>query len=256
MSDKPSQVASPLLTPEQLKRIDWTYRNRLRAVQAIDELVAGAIDTLAVQGELANTFLVVTSDNGFHQGEHRLFNGKNLPYEEDIRVPLYIRGPGISAGSTVDEMIGNVDLAPTLADAAGVNPPNFVDGRSFLPLAQGQHLPWRTAYLLSRGRSVEYAGLRTEAYTYVEYAIGEREFYDRTIDAFQLDNSYPTMSPKLKSLLHDRVGRLQYCARQTCRDIEAEPLHRCLAGLRSPPKHWFRAAWIRPLRAAVAWRMP
>ncbi len=224
VSDKPSHLAGPLLTRKLQKRIDRTYRNRLRSVQAIDELVASVVDTLAVQGELDNTYIVVSSDNGFHQGEHRLFNGKNLPYEEDVRVPLYIRGPGIATGSRIREMVGNVDLAPTFAAAAGVNPPNFVDGRSFLPLAQGQHPPWRTAYLLGRGRGVSYAGLRSESYTYVEYETGEGEFYDRTVDPSQLENTYSSMSPGLKALLHDRVTELRDCARRACRDVEAKPL--------------------------------
>lgn len=224
VTDKPSHLVGPLLTSHEKARIDRTYRNRLRSVQSIDELVAGVVDTLDAQGELARTFIVVTSDNGFHQGEHRLFNGKNLPYEEDIRVPLYMRGPGIRAGSTVDEMVGNVDLAPTFAAAAGVEPPNFVDGRSFLSLAQNKNPSWRTAYLLGRGRGVGYAGLRAEAYTYVEYETGEGEFYDRALDPFQLDNTYLEMSPGLKALLHDRVTRLRDCARKACRDIEAEPL--------------------------------
>ena len=88
---------------------------------------------LAATGRLANTYIVFASDNGYHMGEHRMLPGKYTPYETDIHVPLIVRGPGVPAGVVRSQFVGNVDLAETFADLAGV-PPAVVFRR---PLAQG-----------------------------------------------------------------------------------------------------------------------
>ncbi len=131
--------------------IDDLYRLRIRSLQAVDRGVASLVHTLRVSGQLENTYIVFTSDNGFHLGQHRLPAGKQTAYDTDIHVPLLIRGPGITGGSHVAQLTGNVDLAPTFEAMTGVRPPAFTDGRSLLGLADdtptaGQH--WRTAYLV------------------------------------------------------------------------------------------------------------
>src|SRR3546814_11797353 len=103
------------------------YRSRLRALQAVDDLVEDVVSTLEETGELANTYVIYTSDNGWHMGEHRQQYGKTTAYEEDIRVPFVIRGPGVPKGAIVSPMVINNDLAPTFAAMAGVTPPGFVD---------------------------------------------------------------------------------------------------------------------------------
>jgi arylsulfatase A-like enzyme len=96
------------------------------------------------------------SDNGYHLGEHRLPAGKQTAYEEDIHVPLIVRGPGVERGATRSEIVGNVDVAPTFADLAGVKPPSFVDGRSFVPLLEKHDPPanWRRAYLVEHWHEI------------------------------------------------------------------------------------------------------
>ena len=131
--------------------IDDLYRLRIRSLQAVDRGVASLVHTLRASGQLDNTYIVFTSDNGFHLGQHRLPAGKQTAYDTDIHVPLLIRGPGIAAGTHVAQLTGNVDLAPTFEAMAGVSAPSFVDGRSLLGLARhdgraGRH--WRTAYLV------------------------------------------------------------------------------------------------------------
>src|SRR5262249_26850461 len=103
--------------------------------------------------QLDNTYLFFTSDNGFHLGQHRLRPGKQTAYEEDVHVPLLVRGPGIPAGRMVDQLTGEVDLAPTWAELAGVSVPDSVDGRSLVPLLRGGAPPaaWRQAFLLEHG---------------------------------------------------------------------------------------------------------
>jgi arylsulfatase A-like enzyme len=101
---------------------DHFYRQRLRALQSVDELVASVVERLAEHGLLENTFIFYTSDNGFHIGQHRLPPGKACGFEEDINVPLIVRGPGVPRGRKVADVVtSHVDLAPTLLRIAGVD---------------------------------------------------------------------------------------------------------------------------------------
>ena len=92
------------------------------------ELSGHHLDALEQAGELEKTFVVFTSDNGFHLGTHRRAHGKADPYDESTRVPLIVRGPGVARGAQVDAPVLNIDLAPTLAELAGVAVPDWVDG--------------------------------------------------------------------------------------------------------------------------------
>jgi N-acetylglucosamine-6-sulfatase len=133
VSDKPRWVKSfPRLTQTQIDEEQTLYRQRLRSMLPVEDLLRQVIATLEQTGELDNTYVFFTSDNGFHQGQHRLAPGeKKTPYEEDIGVPLMVRGPGVPAGAERQELVINNDFAPTIADLAGVDAPAFVDGSSF-----------------------------------------------------------------------------------------------------------------------------
>ena len=134
MSDKPSWLRDvPLMAPATKARVDELYRHRLQSLQAVDDSVADLMTTLQRNGQLDNTYVVFTSDNGYHLGQHRMPAGKLTAYDEDIHVPLVVRGPNVPEDRTRDAMVGSVDLAPTFADLAGVKPPQFVDGRSLVP---------------------------------------------------------------------------------------------------------------------------
>jgi N-acetylglucosamine-6-sulfatase len=203
VTDKPKYIRerNPL-TPEEQTLIDDLYVNRLRSLQAVDEMIIKLVITLKRVGQLENTYIFFTSDNGYRLGEHRMDVGKGSPYEEDIRVPLIVRGPGIPQGLSRDEIVGNVDLAQTFAEIASVDYPGC-DGRSLMPtLIEGTSIgSWRGAYLLehwfgergmvdhpSEEGTLEppeptlsadtridklgipaFKGLRTESYLYVEY---------------------------------------------------------------------------------------
>jgi N-acetylglucosamine-6-sulfatase len=153
VSDKPARIqALDLLKPRAIATLDANYRKRLQSMQAVDEMVARLVTALDETGELANTYFVFTSDNGYHMGHHRLPAGKTTAYEEDIHVPFIVRGPGVPAGRTLrGYLAGNVDLAPTFAELAGAAPPEFVDGRSLVPLWRGESpdpASWRQTYLV------------------------------------------------------------------------------------------------------------
>jgi N-acetylglucosamine-6-sulfatase len=263
VSDKPQfiQRSAPLSSAVQ-NRIDDLYRKRLQSLQAVDESVQKLIETLKSNGQLENTYFVFTSDNGFHLGQHRMPSGKQTAYEEDIHLPLIVRGPGIPAGQTLEPILGNVDLAPTFADWAGVKTAQFVDGRSFAPLLRTKPSPvgaWRQAYLVEhwqdRGTAAtqqandgtsepadadqrgtpgsekpgskgipEFHGLRTKEYTYVEYITGERELYDLRRDPNQLENIAGGAPANLIKTLSARLAVLRNCKAQMCRTAEEQTL--------------------------------
>jgi len=106
---------------------------------AVDEMVTAVVQKLKKNGQLDNTYIFFTSDNGFGIGEHQLSPGKGLPYDEDIRVPMLVRGPGIKPNTVITQITANIDLAPTITDITGAEPAKFVDGRSMMPLSNLKH---------------------------------------------------------------------------------------------------------------------
>lgn len=233
VSDKPSYVAgqSPLKAWQKEALLKHN-RERLRALRAVDDMVATVVAALEETGRLDDTYVIYTSDNGFHMGQHRLFVGKTTAYEEDIRVPMAIRGPGIPAGQHLQQMILNNDLAPTFAAIAGADTPRFVDGRSFLPLFAHPDRPWRRSFMIERRQmeTHELAGyaiidaLRTGRHTYIEYGTGERELYDLVADPFQLDSLAASADPALLEAMAERLAEIRNCAADTCRMLEDLPV--------------------------------
>jgi arylsulfatase A-like enzyme len=217
VSDKPPDVRVPLLTTAQIAAIDNEYQTRIESLQALDEGIGQIIDTLAARGELEHTYVVFTSDNGYHLGQHRFLGGKFQVYEEDIRVPLIIRGPGVQAGVTRDQMAVNIDLAPTMARWGSATPDRFMDGQSLTPLlgSGGATQNWRTDFLVELYRHLPplqngdvIKALRTEHEVYVEYQSGPRELYDLGDDPDQLENIYATADPSHIADLSARLAEL------------------------------------------------
>jgi hypothetical protein len=136
-SDKPRWIKSlSPLTSYPIQNIDRTHQKRAETLRAVDDLVAGVVSKLNSVGVMSNTYIFFTSDNGWHHGEHRINGGKCRPYEEDICVPLLVRGPGVAAGSTDYKLALNTDYLPTFTNLAGStqNPTYVPDGRSLLPV--------------------------------------------------------------------------------------------------------------------------
>ena len=153
VSDKPAPYdAAERISEEEASNIDDYYRQRLESMLAVDEMVGSLVEELEAAGELDNTYIVLTSDNGWFQGEHRIQSTKNRPYEEAARVPLFVRGPGVATGTETEKLALNTDFAPTFADLAGNTFPG-TDGRSLKPLLHGEEAnPWRSAVLLEQLR--------------------------------------------------------------------------------------------------------
>ncbi|HZP31627.1 MAG TPA: sulfatase [Acidimicrobiia bacterium] len=157
----------PPLAPVIVRYIDDLYRRRLQDMLGVEDLLRGVVDALRSTGRLGDTYVLFTSDNGFHLGQHRLPPGKQTAYDEDIRVPLIVRGPGIPAGSTTARLAMNVDLAPTIAALAGARVPAFVDGRSLVPILHSPtaHRRWRTAAFVEHYGNARARARRTPAGT-------------------------------------------------------------------------------------------
>jgi N-acetylglucosamine-6-sulfatase len=230
VSDKPRWLRGHLpLRTVQVSQIDTGFRKRVQAVQAVDELLATLEYALRATGQLSNTYIVFTSDNGYHLGEHRLAGGKQTAFETDIRVPLIVAGPGVPRDRTLTRLASNIDLYPTFVRLGGASVPATVDGRSLVPLLHGSSVSgWRRAVLVEhRGRAQDsndpdfqppasgnpttYQAVRTPGGTYVEYANGELEYYDLNKDPFELSNAVGQLSSKARTQLHAQLNSLTSC---------------------------------------------
>ena len=140
ISDKSSnlQDKAPLLDSDDIAQLQLDYQGRAGSLMAVDEGVGDLVKTLRNTHQLKNTTIVFLSDNGWLQGEHRIPGDKYLPYEESLRVPLIIRGPGIPKGVKRGGQVSNVDFAPTLLDIAGAKPGRTMDGVSLLPATKSK----------------------------------------------------------------------------------------------------------------------
>lgn len=243
-SDKPRWVRGvPPLSEGRIAQVDETYRKQAEMLLAVDEMLGALVKTLRETGELQNTYIIFTSDHGYHAGEHRLTRMKLTPYAASSRIPLLIRGPGIPRGQTRDQLVLNTDFAPTIADLAGVQTPAFVDGRSLEPLWEplGALPSWRKTALLEfwPRRAIEdygiehlnanvevpkYRAVRSKRHLFVEYTYQdgtqEGELYDLRNDPFELTNLYERTDPGLLEVFSAHAERLQACTAQTCREAE------------------------------------
>jgi arylsulfatase A-like enzyme len=211
VTDKPAWVqALPLLTATDMATSDAFHRSQLETLQSVDRAVAAIINELQQDGRWDNTLLIFLSDNGLIWDEHRIQDTKFSAYDESVRVPLWAREPGATSRNE-SGIVANIDVAPTVADWAGVIPPSKVNGLSLLPLVNNPGAPWRSEILLEYlgptiNSYLRYHAVRTAQYTYVEYLSGEQELYDLTVDPYQLNNvvsdpAYATPLATLRALL-------------------------------------------------------
>ncbi len=234
VSDKPPFLrgASPL-SKVAIAQIQQEWQKRIESLRAVDAGVGRIIDALSATGQLANTYVLFTSDNGFFGGEHRIQREKFLPYEPSSHLPLLLRGPGISPGVRSGELAMNVDLGPTILAIAGASATVPLDGRSLLPFAKRPARRTRRPLLLEGfARAVEVAtakpifnapvrdfqGIRVGSYKYVRYAGGIRELYDLRNDPAELHSRvYDPRFRHVRAFLARRLNRLRRCAGAACR---------------------------------------
>lgn len=214
VSDKPRWVRKlPRAGPYR------SHRDYLRTLLGVDEALGDILEALGETRRLHNTLIVFASDNGFMWGEHR-HRFKLAPYEESIRVPFVIRFDRLIEEPHIDRrLVLNLDVAPTLADAAGVPAPG-VEGKSLLPLLTGDAKGWRDHFLIEHlhvasptARDVvpTYCAVRTRRELYVAYRTGEEELYDLRSDPYQLHNRSDDRSRQSK------LQELRRLLRRSCR---------------------------------------
>ena len=210
--DEPSGASwvydMPKLSAHQVDHCDDTHAHRLGNIAAVDAMVAKLIQKLDDHGILDNTYIIYTSDNGFHIGNHRLLPGKRCPYEEDINIPLLIRGPGVAKGVNSTITNSHTDVAPTILEMMGLPLRDEFDGA---PIAYTQdtlsnstkhelvnvefwNADGHTPIGLQAGAYYNntYKALRlmsgNESLFYSTWCTGEREFYDMNADFVQMNN--------------------------------------------------------------------
>jgi N-acetylglucosamine-6-sulfatase len=242
------------LRPAQVTRIDRGFRKRAQSVEAVDKLVADVESTLAKEHLSGRTYIVFSSDNGYHLGQHRLDRGKQTAFDTDIRVPLIVVGPGVPQGRTVTQVAQNVDLYPTFLDLAGRTPTSAIDGHSLVPLLHpSSRAPaWRTVALVEHhganndpsdpdfeggsSNPTAYEAIRISAEhfpgfkgpvnaVYVEYkdAQHEIEYYDLDTDKYERDNTAKTLTVAQRLALHTTLIALARCHTQAACWSAARP---------------------------------
>jgi len=233
-------AARPLLTATQIARGQKIFRARLRCVQSVDRLLAHLQTTLQNANQLAKTIFLFSSDNGYHISEYGLTAGKLTAFDTDVHVPLIVAGPDVAPGSVTSVPVENIDLAPTFDQLAGATIPSAVDGHSTVALLHGQSVPWRTLAAVehlavrqkngdpdrqpsSAGRLPSYRALRSATFTYVEYARGQREYYKRSNDPYEINNVYRTVPRRTITALHLQLAALTGCSGYTQCWLAATP---------------------------------
>jgi N-acetylglucosamine-6-sulfatase len=230
------------LTPKQIGSVDRAYRQRARSVEAVDKLLADVEATLAAEHLTNKTYIVFSSDNGYHLGQHRLTGGKQTAFDTDIRVPLIVAGPNVPKGRVVSQVAQNIDLYPTFLQLAGLAPTGPVDGHSLVSLLHpSKRAPaWRTVALVEHHGNnhnpadpdFELGGSNPTSYTairisakhlpgfngpvdslYVEYKDRrhETEYYNLAKDPFERNNIASTLTVAQRVELQKTVAALERC---------------------------------------------
>lgn len=222
VADKPAHISRrQRFSAAKKQNVTDKYRACLASLLAVDDMVERLVKALDETGQLDRTVIVFTSDNGFYFGEHRIPEGKYLPYEEAIRVPLIIRGGGFPAGATVTQPVSNQDLAPTLVALTGARARRVMDGQPLLPLARDpQKGKDRTLLIEGYGEGKDkppFTAVRDPRWFYAEYKNGDRELYDLQNDPYEMRSLHA--DPGYAGVRQDlarKLARLRKCSGAGC----------------------------------------
>ncbi len=226
VTDKPAAIQNlDLFTEEEIDDLERKYRCRIESLQHVDDGVRKMLNALGRAGELDNTLVIYTADNGFFQGEHRIRPGKNRAYEEAVRVPLLMRGPGVPRDINVNGLVINPDTTATIVDIANATAGNELDGRSLLSVAKDPSLLAGRELLIEKGAAsdeepddeTDFFGIRTGGFKYVEHATGEVELYALRDDPYELRSLHDDPAYDAKEAdLAARLEVLKTCSGESC----------------------------------------
>ncbi|KAJ4311640.1 hypothetical protein N0V94_007839 [Neodidymelliopsis sp. IMI 364377] len=223
---------------------DW-YRKRLQSLQSVDELIDSIIDRLSANpAVLNNTYLIYTTDNGFHIGQHRLPPGKSCNIEEDVNIPFFIRGPGVPKGAVQTIPSSHTDIVPTLFSLAGIPLRDDFDGEP-IPvtsellaindksehvniefwgeyLVEGNTFFGQSSFVNNTYKHVRIVGEDYDL-AYAVWCTNEHELYDMVNDPYQLTNLYASNATinnwpiaSLTARLNGLLLTLKRCKGRTC----------------------------------------
>jgi N-acetylglucosamine-6-sulfatase len=204
-------------TAQQRGPNDETVRNQLRLLQGVDEGMGRVLDVLQQQGQLDNTLVVFTSDNGYFHGDHGL-GDKRAAYDEALRIPMLARFPKwIRAGTKIDADVLNVDIAPTMLEVAGAKMPSDMRGLSMVPLLRGKKVKWREDFLAEYffeqqfPRVPAWKAVRNRGWKLIRYENKPEwtEMYRLSDDPFEMKNlANDALSAKQRTKMERRLERL------------------------------------------------
>jgi arylsulfatase A-like enzyme len=222
VADGDNKVGTTEVAEDDPRSLEELIKDHYAGVESNDEDVGLIVEALTADGKLDDTVIMLSSDHGFFLGEHTFYD-KRLMYEPSIRVPMMIRYPPlIATGAVRDEMVLNIDVAPTLLELAGIQPAATMQGRSFLSMAMGRSVPdWRKDWLYEY---YEYPGfenvrphrgVRTERYKYIHFFLEPQEYelYDLQTDPNEDHNLYG--KPGYEELTAQLRARLEELRRET-----------------------------------------
>jgi N-acetylglucosamine-6-sulfatase len=201
--------------------IESYYKRYAEALLGVDESIGRVMDQLKKMGVYDETLVIYMGDNGFMFGEHGLID-KRVAYETSIRVPLLMQCPDLFDGGTVvDEVVANIDIAPTVFEAMAIQKPPYMDGDSFIRLGKGEDIPWRDYFLYvyywekNFPQSPTVFSLRGDRYKYITYygLWDTDELYDLEADPEEAHNlfhepDYQQIATDMETRLYDMMDEL------------------------------------------------
>ncbi|MGN6251134.1 MAG: sulfatase family protein [Marmoricola sp.] len=220
-SDKPA--ASPArgyIDPHGRAMLRIDNEQRIEALQDVDRSVAATVARIKAMGQLSRTVFIFGSDNGYVTGQHNI-SGKLWEYDDIIRIPMVLRGPGIPAGKVSSTPVSNPDIATTIAALAHAHPGRVLDGVDIMPRIADRDLVRVVpiiAWPVNNGnRPPLYTGVRVGTWTYVRYRKGGQELYDRSVDPWEVTNlaripRYRTQLTQMRNL----TAKYTWCKGQSC----------------------------------------
>jgi arylsulfatase A-like enzyme len=216
VSDKPKQIRDiPKMSETEIADIDRRYRGRLESLLSVDDEIKKIVSLVRKYGDKRTTFFIFTSDNGLELGAHRI-EFKDYLYEEGERVPLIIRGPGVPQNTTRDQLVANIDIAPTVAAITKARPGRVMDGIDLLPLTRDPSVS-NDRTILFESVDLDIFGVRQGPWSYNLYSNDDDELYNLEDDPYQLTSLADDSDlDSLKASLRAKLEQLKTCAGASC----------------------------------------
>ena len=221
VSDKPVHLRFDPIPGYWVDYINEEYESRVKATKSVDDLIGDVMLALNSNGVLDNTYVFVTSDNGYQSGHHRM-HAKTDPFQRTTNVPLLVTGPGVSKNKSPNHLLAHIDICPTILELAGVPIPGSVEAKSFKPLLiNPDSVPedawqeqimienWSKKNNLNRLVLGSYAAIRKHHEVFVSWANGSNEYYNLQTDPYQLNNAYGGLTTEQKQAFKNSVRRFR-----------------------------------------------